>query len=183
MTLPNWITALRLGVIPIFLALVTLYTPEREALRWWAIAVFLTAAISDVIDGYIARHWNMRSPLGSRLDPLADKLLVNLGFVYVAANPHFDPGIPLWYPPILILRDVALVFGGYYIHVKRQPLRVQPRRIGKMTTFLLLTTLVCALLQMPFTPWLLYCTLALVAGSLLDYIVANRGRLLPAGVR
>jgi cardiolipin synthase (CMP-forming) len=77
MTLPNWITLVRILLIPVFAWYAVQYGLSVEAgaplepLRYAAVAVFLTAACTDGLDGYIARHYNLRSRLGSVLDPLA----------------------------------------------------------------------------------------------------------------
>lgn len=115
MTLANRITLARLVLIPLMAGLLFFYGPEREYLRTVALLVYAVASVSDFFDGYIARHWDQHSELGARLDPLADKLLVNLGYTFVAANPHFHPGIPLWFPPLLLLRDTWIIFGAIYI--------------------------------------------------------------------
>lgn len=175
----NWanrITMLRIGTIPIICGLVYVYTPAREDLRIGALALFIVAALSDWVDGYIARNWDQRSPLGARLDPMADKLLVNLAFVFVAANVHFAPGIPMWYPPVLIARDIFILGGAYIINEYYQPLNVKPRLTGKLATFINLAALIAALAQFPYTTWLVYAALALTVVSLLDYWQSNTGQ-------
>ena len=175
----NWanrITILRIAAIPVFCAFVYGYTPEREVYRHVALTLFILAAISDVIDGYIARHWDQRSPLGARLDPMADKLLVNLGYVFVAANVYFEPGIPMWYPPLLVGRDIFILGGAYIINEYYHPLRVRPRLVGKLATFANLAALIAALAQFPGTIYLVYAALALNVITLLDYLQSNAGQ-------
>jgi cardiolipin synthase (CMP-forming) len=82
MTIPNFITIIRLLLIPVFVMCVLYYVTDREGpepselLRWWATAIFITAAISDGVDGYIARRFNQRSELGAVLVPLLLPILV-----------------------------------------------------------------------------------------------------------
>jgi len=77
-TVPNQITLLRLGFLPIFLILIS-YEHYR-----WALAVLVVAGLSDGIDGLLARKLNQRSSLGAYLDPIADKLLLSSSFVILA---------------------------------------------------------------------------------------------------
>jgi CDP-diacylglycerol--glycerol-3-phosphate 3-phosphatidyltransferase len=178
-TLATKITVFRLVLTPILPALLYAYTPEREYLRWAALAFYIAAGVSDGIDGYIARHWKQRSELGARLDPLADKLLVNLGFIFVAANPNFSPGIPLWFPPLLLLRDGGIILGAIFYFKRYGNIASSARPLGKLTTALCMSTFVAALVQFPMTLELLYLCIAAAALSGLDYAVFGRSNLVP----
>lgn len=160
--------------------MIFLYSPEREYLRFAALVFYVIAGISDGVDGYIARHWKQRSELGARLDPLADKLLVNFGFIFVAANPHFQPGIPLWFPPLLLLRDGGIIFGAIFYFRRYGNVTMAARPLGKLTTAVCMSTFVGALLQFPYTTELLYACIALAALSGLDYAVFGRSNLIPS---
>ena len=112
LSLPNKISILRIILIPVFIALILQYRRveqgEGEWLRYIAIGVFCLAMISDVIDGYIARKWHMRSALGSFLDPLADKLLLNSAIIMMCLRPIGQGypafGFPIWYAVIVFSR-------------------------------------------------------------------------------
>lgn len=169
-TLANRITFFRLFAVPVFCLLIFFYAPEREWLRWAALALYALAGLSDALDGFVARRLNQRSELGARLDPLADKLTINLGLVFVASNAHFEPAIPLWFPVIVLTRDIVIVLGALLINEFYGPVRVKPRISGKITTVLQIATLIGFLLGVSFAPELM--TLALVATlfSFADYI-------------
>ena len=173
MTLANRITLFRLAFIPIFLALVYGYSPDREWMRWAALVLYTVGALSDIADGYIARHYGQSSKIGARLDPLADKLMINLGYVFVAANAHFDPGVPLWFPIVVLGRDLAIVMGAYTINRYFGPVKVQPRAIGKASTVFQNAALVAVLLQVALAYPLLIIALILTVASFLDYMYAG----------
>ena len=69
----------RLLLIPVFVALIVSYTREQPWIRYSALGVYAVAAISDALDGFVARAYNQKTKLGTLLDPLADKLMVNIG--------------------------------------------------------------------------------------------------------
>ncbi len=173
MTTANKITLSRLVLLPVFLYCIFGYGPEREALRTAALFIYVLAALSDLIDGWYARRFNQSSRLGKRLDPLADKLLINLGYVFVAANPHFSPGVPLWAPPLFLARDVYIVLGAYFINERYGPFKVAPRLSGKTTTALQMAAMVSVLASLRLTYPLLFGALAASAWSAVDYFIAG----------
>ena len=170
MTLANRITCFRICMIPAFVSLIFEYTPERAWLRQAALGVYLLAAISDGLDGYIARRFNQRTALGARLDPLADKLLINLGLVFVAANPNFTPAIPMWFPVLILARDVLIVLGALLIRERYGNLKVKPLWTGKLTTALQLCTLIGVLIPVPRADLLVWATVAVTILSAVHYI-------------
>lgn len=135
-----------------------------------ALLVFVLAAVSDGVDGYIARHWNQRTELGLRLDPLADKLLLTSGLVFLAANRAFDPGIPQWFPVLVLIRESVIIFGAILITQKRGRVEVRPSFIGKISTVLMMGILTGGLLNFPYTVHLIYITLFCAGLSLATYV-------------
>jgi cardiolipin synthase (CMP-forming) len=176
-TLANKITLFRLILIPFFCVLVHLYHPDTPGFRHAALVIYLAAAVSDVVDGWVARRFNQQSRLGKRLDPTADKLLINLGYVFFAANPHFDPGIPLWLPVLIVLRDFIVVVGALLLNAFVGPLIIHVRILGKLTTFVLNGTLLVALLALPILPWFVGLATLVVLGSCGEYIYDGIGQL------
>src|ERR1700719_4197692 len=122
MTTANKITVVRILMIPAFVTMAIYYgnsvqtgTP-MEWQRYAAIAIFLVAAASDGLDGYIARHFNQRSALGVILDPIADKGLLLSGVITLSisswsTNPAYGK-FPLWIPVLVITRDAVILVGS-----------------------------------------------------------------------
>jgi len=169
MTVANWITLARIFFIPVFCVLIYLYTQDRDIFRYYALAFYAVASVSDFVDGYVARHYNQGSKLGARLDPMADKLLVNLGFVFIAANPEFAVAMPKWFPVWTVARDIAIIFGVYAVHMKYGQVKVRPKLGGKINTVLAMATMVAFLLQSPFAIWIMWLACAASVYSVLDY--------------
>jgi CDP-diacylglycerol--glycerol-3-phosphate 3-phosphatidyltransferase/cardiolipin synthase len=175
MTLANRITVGRLILVPVFLALVVSFTQEQQWLRYAALGVFSAAALSDAIDGYIARAFNQKSKLGAVLDPLADKLLTNLALVFLAVNDQLRTPIPAWFPVIVLGRDIIIVIGAYLINEYFGPVKTRPHVSGKITTIFQMALIIAVLLQLPpqFVHALLYATLAIALFSFAEYLRAG----------
>ena len=152
MTTANKITIVRILLIPVFVMLAVYYgdgvqrSEANEALRLAAILVFLTAAVSDGLDGYVARRYNQRSKLGTILDPIADKGLLLAGLLTLTFSDwgyHF----PLWFPVLVITRDVVIVAGSFGLHYLNGDVHVRPRWTGKVATVLQMIALGWVMLQ------------------------------------
>ena len=171
LTLANKITLFRLASIPIFAAAIALYTGEEQWPRRLALGIYVCAALSDAVDGYIARNWNQRSKLGRILDPLADKLLVNVAFVLLAVNSALDTHVPMWLPVLVLLRDAIITGGAYLIQRTYGRVDIQVRVLGKLTTACEFAAIAGVLAQVPIAGELLALMIAVASMSLLDYIV------------
>ena len=170
MTLANRITISRIVLIPVFAVLVMMYTRDRQWLRIAALSVFIVASVSDGLDGFVARAYNQKTKLGTVLDPLADKLLVNIAFVFLAVNQELEHTVPPWFPVIVLSRDAIIVMGSYLINAFFGPLRVRPRVSGKLTTVFQMAYIYGVLLEVSFTRFLLITTLVVSVVSFFDYL-------------
>ena len=135
MGLANWLTVLRILLIPVFVSL--LVYRQRGA----ALAVFLIAAVTDLLDGYVARRHGMQSRLGAFLDPMADKLLLVSSFVTLT----WLKTLPFWIAAVVISRDVILMFGALMIHMAGGHIYPRPTRVGKAATFFQVLTVLTGL--------------------------------------
>jgi len=145
--LPNKITIIRILLVPFFIAFI-LY-------RKWEIAlvIFIVAAVSDMLDGYIARVTKHKTELGKILDPLADKLLI-LSAVICLSVVGDKNKLPLYVPIIVISRDAIIVMGAFLIYFVKGSLKIKPTILGKMTTFFQMITVVAILSGFGFSPYL-----------------------------
>jgi CDP-diacylglycerol--glycerol-3-phosphate 3-phosphatidyltransferase len=101
--LPNSLTLLRIALIPVFVAIFYLPVPWARPV---CALVFTVAALTDWLDGWLARRWNQTSPLGAFLDPVADKLMVAIALVLLVQS---DPGIALALPAaVIISREITV---------------------------------------------------------------------------
>lgn len=98
---------------------------------WAAFWVFVAAGVSDALDGYIAKTFNLATDLGAILDPLADKALLNGIYIALALAGH----LPLWLALLVVSRDILIVLGVVLIRRRDPVFRVRPLKTGKLNTF------------------------------------------------
>lgn len=132
LTLPNILTFMRMGLIPVFVSLV--YYGYSK----WALAVFLIAGISDGIDGFLARKFKQESELGTIIDPIADKLLMTVAFIILTLPNVLPPTrhlpIPFWVTASVIGRDVLIITVAAAINIITGFRGFQPSFWGKVST-------------------------------------------------
>jgi cardiolipin synthase (CMP-forming) len=161
--LPNQLSALRLALVPV-IALLTL-----EQSWWWAASLFGLAALTDALDGAIARLCDAQSALGQKLDPLADKALVNVTAICLAANDL----LPLWLVALVLLRDCLILSGALVSRLRRYPHDLLPLMLGKISTTLQLLLLACVLMLQLGWHWPLRIQPWLIAGVALFALVSG----------
>ncbi|MCX5777934.1 MAG: CDP-alcohol phosphatidyltransferase family protein [Elusimicrobia bacterium] len=165
MTLANKITLIRIVLIPVFI--ITLL----QGLFPWPAIIFTVTIISDALDGFVARRRKQITPLGSFLDPLADKLLMFSSYL-VTAYLH---SIPLWVFVVILSRDSIIVIGWAVIYFITGSTEIKPRLLGKMSTVFQMVTIWLILLGLhgAIIDKLLIATVCVTALSGIDYLVTG----------
>jgi CDP-diacylglycerol--glycerol-3-phosphate 3-phosphatidyltransferase len=139
--LPNLLTMGRIVMIPLFLVLLDRDTP-RDCL--WAAIVFTLAALTDVLDGYLARKLGIVSVLGKFLDPLADKLMVMAGLVWMVPMGR----IPAWVVVVLLAREISVT--GLRSIAASEGVVISAGQEGKTKTALQMIGLIALVLGYPY---------------------------------
>ncbi|MEQ1946923.1 MAG: CDP-alcohol phosphatidyltransferase family protein [Bryobacteraceae bacterium] len=123
--LPNLLTSLRLVAAPyvFYLMLKGRYSE--------LIPLFIAIAITDALDGYLARLWNVPSRIGAFLDPIADKLLLSGSFLFLALSG----GIQTWIALIVLSRDVGILLGALVLYLRGKLHDFPPSTTGKISSF------------------------------------------------
>lgn len=168
-TIPNIITIVRFLLVPgVVLALLT----NRME---WAFAGFVTAGVSDAVDGFIARHFNQRSELGAYLDPMADKLLLVSVFIVFG----FMGELPLWLVIVAVSRDALIICAVVLSTVMSRPVVVKPLLVSKANTFVQIVLAAAVLAELafqvefgPIRPTLVIVSGLLTVTSAAAYLVA-----------
>lgn len=142
MTTATKITVGRILLVPVFVGLAFRYGATIDAgdpeplLRWWTVGIFVFAALSDGIDGWVARRFNQRSRLGAFLDPLADKLLMGFGVLVGTLVDWGRPGwhLPMWFAIVVWTRDGLIIIGLLILKRARVPIHFSAHPSGKLAT-------------------------------------------------
>lgn len=137
LNLPNTLTVARIVIIPVFITAV-IYQKHR-----YALALFVVAALTDLLDGFIARVTNQKTALGQFLDPLADKFLLVSCFILFSIQGW----VPLWLTITVISRDLIVVIGWVLLYVLTHTVTIEPVLLGKAAIALQLITLTLVLLS------------------------------------
>lgn len=177
MNLPNYITLFRILLVPFFFTALASYEPGMEHQRWTALAIFLTACLTDALDGFLARVTHQQSSLGRFLDPFADKLLILSGFLALLGVETLPYRPPLWVTVTIVFRDLVLIFGIVILFLVSGDVHIQPNLLGKLTTGFQMATLISIMAALKISAVLWYLTAALTILSLLTYLVRESKRL------
>ena len=165
--IPNLITLMRLMLVPVAVVMIA-------AQAWgWAFAAFAVAGLSDGLDGFIARRFDVRSELGAYLDALADKALLMSIFIALALS-HV---LPVWIAVLVVARDLMILGAVIVSWVLDKPVQIRPLMISKLNTAAQITFAGAALAAMAFGVlqgvWfepMLYGVMALTLGSTAAYL-------------
>jgi cardiolipin synthase (CMP-forming) len=179
MTFATKITVVRICLVPVFAVLAIMYGISvesgfiQEKYRWAAIAVFATAAVTDGIDGWIARRFKQCSDLGAFLDPIADKALI-FSAVFILTVLDWGPngwGLPVWFCALVVLRDCMILGGIRILYSAKKQVAIRPHWSGKACTFSLFVVLGWVMLRIVDLPPAYPCLLAslFVIISMVEY--------------
>jgi cardiolipin synthase len=135
MNIPNLLTLLRIILVPVVVILLI----QGSYLK--ALIVFIVAALSDVLDGFLARILHQQTALGAYLDPIADKALLASSFVTLSVL-HVIPG---WLTVIVISRDIIILLGILVLSMMSISVKIRPTFVSKITTALQLSTVLLVL--------------------------------------
>ncbi len=172
MNLANKITVFRILLIPFFIACLLYFQGSRYYLRLVAAIIFAVAALTDAIDGGIARSRDQITDLGIVLDPLADKLLITSAFISLALIKDIPANmrIPAWAVISVVSRDIIIVLGSLVIYFIKGSIKIKPRPLGKITTFFQMTAVLAIFIVSKYSKAFMYPTIFLTILSTLDYI-------------
>ena len=144
---PNRITIARIVlIVPLLLLLLQLGEGD-DTLRRVTFGLLVVMALSDAVDGYLARRLHAETALGRFLDPLADKLLIAATLILFAVPSTAVPGfrLPVWVPVLAIAKDVLVALGSVLVRATTDRTYIQPRWLGKA----------CTLIQLVLASWTL----------------------------
>lgn len=175
MNLPNKLTTLRVIMIPFFVAALLYDGGTNQNMRYVAAALFIIASLTDMLDGKIARKYNLVTNFGKFMDPLADKLLVCSALICMIELRE----LPAWMVIIIISRE--FIISGFRLVASDNGVVIAASYWGKFKTTFQMIGVVLLIFNIPalstLTTIIVWIALALTVISLVDYIVKNVGVL------
>jgi cardiolipin synthase len=168
---PNYLSILRVLLVPIIFIYLAYYNRLHPHFRDIALALFVLAAFTDALDGFLARRFRVQTELGAFLDPFADKLLLLSTYFAILLSPGLDIKPPLWVVIVIVFRDLLIVCGFAIIFITTKHVRSKPNIIGKLTTTFQMATVISILMQWRYSPIIWYTTALLTILSGLVYVV------------
>ena len=172
----GWPNVLSIGRIVLIPVVVLLLGTDRASTRWLAVVVFAVGALSDLVDGYLARRHEMKTSVGAWLDPLSDKLFV----IAPALALTFRDEFPWWATAVIVLREVAVSLLRW--RLDQRGVSMPASRAGKAKTFSQITAvgLTIAPLRSGFDPFVMtvvVVAVVLTVASGLEYLFTQRHRM------
>ena len=172
MNLPNKLTVFRVFLIPFFV-LFTLVDLVPDYSKYIAVAIFIIASLTDLLDGYIARKYNLVTNFGKFMDPLADKLLVSAALICLVSTGM----LPAWMVIVIISRE--FIISGFRLVASDNGVVIAASYWGKWKTTFQMVMIVVLLLDLGgifdvIGQILVWGSLILTIVSLLDYLVKNK---------
>ena len=175
----NQLTLLRMGLAPLLVVLVL------SGERVWALAVFVVAGLTDLLDGLIARVGHQQTTLGAMLDPVADKILLSSSFVALTWTSGLEVTIPAWLTVTTLSRDAIILASVAIINLTVERRVFYPSLLGKLSTGSQLLTVALVLFVNaagqggPLLPYVFVVTLVLTVASALHYVYKASTRRAP----
>ncbi len=177
------ITMSRFLCTPVFIGIMLMHrtvfktgddATRLNSLQWAALGVFVVAAISDALDGYVAKKFNQETKLGEFLDPIADKVLLTAAILTLSLPVGLgDFRFPFWFPIIIITRDIVILLGTTIIFMMLGKINIKPTLFGKATTFFQMSCVIGTLLNLPLQFirfFLIPATVILTCASCMQYV-------------
>lgn len=176
MNLPNKLTIFRVILIPFFLIFLLIpelpFLPSAQWGSWIALAIFVIASFTDMLDGKIARKYNLITDFGKFMDPLADKLLVCSALIALIELGR----IPAWMVIIIIARE--FIISGFRLIAVDKGVVIAASYWGKFKTVFQMVAVCLLIVDIPVlrmvTPVILWIAVLLTIVSLVDYLIKNK---------
>lgn len=181
MNLPNKLTTLRMFLVPVFAVVFLVGGSDNYATRIAACIIFCAASLTDMLDGKIARKYNLITDYGKFMDPLADKLLVCTAMICLMSFGQ----LPAWFLIVIIARE--FIISGFRLIAADNGVVIAASYWGKFKTVFQMAMVIVMILKIRVAPFalffevletlLMYIAVILTVVSLIDYLVKNRNVL------
>ena len=162
MNLPNILTATRFLLIPLFV--IVFFAPIEKSVLY-ATYIFILAGITDILDGYIARKYNIITRWGQAMDPLADKLMQITVLLCFTIKKY----LPLWVILIVGLKETLMIIGGIFLYTKKDKRVIPSNKYGKVATVAIYLAVLTTAFSLPYSYLFIKLAIVTVAYAFFKY--------------
>ncbi len=176
MNLPNKLTVLRVILVPVFIVVMML-NPFGEASKWVSLGIFIIASLTDLLDGKIARKYNLVTNFGKFMDPLADKMLVCSALICLTSLGKLEA----WIVILIVVRD--FIISGFRLVASDNGVVIAASYWGKFKTTFQMIMICLIIADIDWQPLVIltiiikYVAVFLTVYSLIDYLIKNKAVL------
>lgn len=167
--LPNILTVTRIFMVPIF---PLIYFSSLEKASIYALEFFILVGLTDMLDGYLARKYNLISAFGTAMDPFADKLMLIMVMICFGIKGL----LPLWIIIFIIAKELTMIFTGLYFYFKKERYVIASNIFGKSATMFIFLTILGILWnpEIKIFVYFIYIAVAMKIIAFISYAVTHK---------
>ncbi len=166
-SIPNMLTISRLVFLPFVVYFLQVETLKTDI---FALVFMILSGATDYFDGYVARKYGQKSDVGRLLDPVVDKLSINIVMLSLAAHK----ALPYWYVFILIARDLVILVSGLFV-ISRKKTIMESNTLGKYAVFLFALVIITFTLEVDVIKWIfMWLSVILVPATVIGYALTHK---------
>lgn len=170
MNIPNILTLFRLFLVPIFI--IVFFSP-LEYYLYYSVTIFIIAGITNVLDGYIARKYNLITKWGQVIDPFADKIM-QLAVLFCFTIKGL---IPIWFIIIYGLKELTMIFGGIFLYTLKEKVVIPANSFGKAATIVFYLAILSVALQFEYSTVIFVISIAFALLAFYQYSIIGKEKL------
>lgn len=168
--IPNLLTIIRLFFVPLFI--ITYFSAYENAL-YIAVFIFIIAGITDVLDGFIARKYNLITKFGQVLDPFADKMMQ----LAVLVCFTITKSIPIWIIIIYGAKELTMIFGGFLLYTKKEKVVIPANSFGKAATLTFYLAILSVAIEYEYSTYIFIIAIAFALLAFVQYSIIGSNKL------
>ncbi len=162
MNIPNILTIIRFFLVPLFI--LTFFSSSENYLILSSY-IFIFAGITDVLDGYIARRFNLITKWGQAMDPLADKLMQLTVLICLTVKGILPP----WVMIVVGIKETCMVVGGIFLYFRKEQVVIPANKYGKIATIVFYAAILSVIFGFAFAKQLVYLSIAITIFAFIQY--------------
>lgn len=168
MNIPNLLTVFRFMLVPLF---IYVFFNEPQGNITHGTYIFILAGITDILDGYIARKYNLITKWGQAMDPLADKLMQLTVLICLTVKKY----LPVWIIIIIGIKEVLMILGGLFLYYRRDQIVLPANRYGKIATISFYIAIIYLFFNLPYKTVPIIISILLTLIAFWNYILEFKG--------